>query len=89
MKNWKRAIFQALQYKAFSNYVFTVFPKQKEVLIIKNIDSFKRFGVGVIIFDHENKQIFLVNEPSKNEFTSEIHSLTTFSNISRKKNISF
>lgn len=56
LADWKRAIFQASQYKAFASYSVAVFPAEKENIIRENIQSFKKLNIGVLIFDLKNKK---------------------------------
>ena len=49
--NWKRAYFQASQYKTFASHTVVVFPKDKEKVIRTHLDEFKRMNIGVILFN--------------------------------------
>lgn len=51
LSNWKRALFQALQNKTFSNFSIVVFPFEKEHVLIQNLDVFVKLNVGVLLFD--------------------------------------
>lgn len=51
MSNWKRALFQAIRYKTFSEYTSIVMPFEKEQILLQNIDSFKERNIGVLLFD--------------------------------------
>lgn len=48
LTNWKRALYQASQYKAFSNYSYVVMPKEGIEPAIKNIKAFKINNIGLI-----------------------------------------
>lgn len=67
LADWKRAIFQALQYKAFASYSVAVFPAEKENIIKENIQSFKKLNVGVLIFDLKNKKSKWLSRPKKSK----------------------
>ena len=61
LSNWKRAIFQALQYKAFANYSVVVFPFEKERILKENMESFQELNIGVLLFsikDHNTKWLY-------------------------------
>lgn len=51
LSNWKRALFQALQNKTFSNFSIVVFPFGKEHVLMQNLDVFAKLNVGVLLFE--------------------------------------
>lgn len=57
LQNWKRAIYQALQAKAYSSKVCCVFPSSKRSLIEKNRDIFRKNNVGVMLFNPEKWEV--------------------------------
>lgn len=67
LKNWKRAIYQAAQYQSFTDKVFTVFPINKKELILKNLESFQKLGIGCIIQDYKQNKIEVLNYPDSSE----------------------
>ena len=67
LKNWKRALYQATQYKSFSNNVFTVFPSYKKDLLEKNIHYFKNLNIGCILMNTDTNEISILNYPKKEE----------------------
>ena len=82
LKNWKRAMFQALQYKAFANKVAVVFPLDRKNIMLKNLDSFKSVNVGVYIFDSEKMIIETLYKPRKGLPQSKQHSIYALGKIS-------
>lgn len=84
LSNWKRALFQVLQYKAFANRVVIVLPTEKESIICKNIELFKELRVGVMTFDtlSGNNKVFV--KPQKNNPSSKRHNLYALGTISSK-----
>lgn len=86
LSNWKRALFQALQYKAFANRVLVVFPIEKSNLIKKNLDAFKKFKIGVVLFDSNNNQVLTLNKPSKLKPASKSHSLYVIQKLQQEMN---
>lgn len=73
LSNWKRALFQALQYKAFANYSSIVVPIEKEYLLSKQLSLFKKLNVGIILFDYDNNKIRFLVRPKKEKSTSKWH----------------
>lgn len=67
LKNWKRALYQATQYKVFSNYVFTVFPEYKRNLLEKNIKYFKNLNIGCLLQDSDTNELSVLYYPIKEE----------------------
>jgi len=81
LNDWKRALFQALQYKAFANRVMLVFPPEKERILKNNIDKFKRMKVGVMTFDIKTRSYKMLLKPRKNKPASRAHNLFLFSKM--------
>lgn len=73
LNNWKRAIFQALQYKAFANYSIVVFPYEKKAVIESNLHYFKELNIGVLLFDVYTRQSRWVFFPLKDRPISKWH----------------
>ena len=67
LKNWKRALYQATQYKAFSSNVFTIFPSYKKDLLEKNLYYFKNLNIGCILMDSDTNELTVLNYPQKEE----------------------
>lgn len=65
LSNWKRALFQALQYKAFANYVVVVFPFEKENILRQNLTAFAEMNVGVLLFDANYCRTKWIRRPRK------------------------
>jgi len=81
LKDWKRALFQTLQYKAFANRVVIVLPEEKETIINKNLDVFKKLQVGVIIFNMHNLSNKVMLKPPRINPSSRRHSLFALGKI--------
>jgi len=73
LSNWKRALFQALQYKAFASYSSIVVPIEKEYLLSKQLPLFKKLNVGIILFDYDNSNIRFLMRPKKEKSSSKWH----------------
>lgn len=87
ISNRKRAIFQSLQYKAFADRVIIVFPMEKEKLLEKSIEQFKKFKVGVMLFDAVKNNYRILLPPIKSKPSSRAHRLFAFSKISPRVTI--
>lgn len=81
LKDWKRALFQTLQYKAFANRVVIVFPENKEAIINKNLDIFKKLEVGVMLFNIANSSYKVLLKPHRINPSSKRHSLFALGKI--------
>lgn len=55
LRNWKRALIQAIKYKAFSNYAYVVVDHYYASPAIKNIERFKAANVGLVSIEHSGK----------------------------------
>jgi len=78
ISNWKRAIYQAMQYKAFASRVYTVFPKEKEKLLISKLELFRNMKIGVIVFDLQNGNVSkILLKATKEAPSSHLHYLYT------------
>ena len=75
ISNWKRALFQALQYKAFANYSLVVFPFEKENVLGKQIDLFRELNVGILLFDVNTNHVKFLLRPKKERASSKWHML--------------
>lgn len=73
MNNWKRALFQAVRYKNFSEYVSIVMPIEKEQILLDNIRMFEECNVGVLLFDAEKDKLKILYRPKKNSTISLQH----------------
>lgn len=73
MSNWKRALFQAVRYKTFSEYTSVVMPFEKERILLQNIDSFKACNVGALLFDAQNCEVKILYRAKKNSAISLQH----------------
>lgn len=65
LSNWKRAMFQALQYKAFANYSVVVFPLEKEKVLHENLQAFVEFNIGVLLYDAKTGNNKWLKHPRK------------------------
>lgn len=86
LKDWKRALFQCLQYKAFANRVMLVMPEDKENLITKNIDIIKKYQIGIMLFDTDNFNYKIIAKPPKLIPNSRSHNIYAVGKITNELN---
>jgi hypothetical protein len=75
LKDWKRALFQALRYKAFANYSIIVLPMNKRKVILENSDLIRNLNIGVLLFDPITGQSDLVIKTKKANPSSKVYTL--------------
>lgn len=75
LDNWKRALFQAIRYKTFSEYNYVVMPIDKKELLLKNIDVFRENNIGLLLFDARLYKVEVLYKARKNQSISKSHSL--------------
>jgi hypothetical protein len=72
LHNWKRALYQAIQYYGFAQYSWVVMPEKFIRPALSNINSFEANGIGLIgVDDSGYYKIYLKakkNRPSKKAF---------------------
>lgn len=73
MSNWKRALFQAVRYKNFSEYASIVMPIEKKQVLLDNIRAFEECNVGVLLFDVEKNELKTLYRSKKNSTISLQH----------------
>jgi len=72
--NWKRALFQAIRYKTFSDYSYIVMPIEKRNILEKNIEIFIANNVGIALYDEKLNIMRIMYRAKKNQRKSKIHS---------------
>jgi DNA-binding MarR family transcriptional regulator len=72
LHNWKRALYQSIQYYGFSNYSWVIMPKKYIKPALENIELFKANGIGLIGVDSNGVQEVYhkakKNQPRKKAF---------------------
>jgi hypothetical protein len=53
LKNWKRALYQAIRYKQFSNESYVLLDKKNVRPAVKNLFLFKEKNVGLLSMDYD------------------------------------
>ena len=69
LHNWKRALYQTLQYRAFAHCAAVIVPEQNAHSVERHADRFSSFNIGVIAFDMDDWRLrtivrFKTGEPS-------------------------
>lgn len=72
LRNWKRALNQAYRYKWFSQKSFVCLPINTIKPALKNIDIFKKMGVGLIAVCKHNGMKILYNPRPKKPISKEM-----------------
>lgn len=75
LRDWKRALFQALQYKAFANRTVIVLPEDKLSVAKKNIETFIELNVGLMVFQPIDLSYEIIVKPQKSNPSSKCHNL--------------
>ncbi|MCY9692272.1 ArsR family transcriptional regulator [Paenibacillus alginolyticus] len=71
LHNWKRALYQAINYLGFAQYSSIVMPERYIKTALENIDHFKINGIGIISVSNQKYKIHLKprkNRPRKKSF---------------------
>jgi hypothetical protein len=86
LSNWKRALFQSLQYKAFANYSIGVFPIEKEKVLRKQVALFTELNVGILLFDIKENTLEFLFRPKKEKPSSKWHTLFAMGKLANQYN---
>lgn len=65
LKDWKKALIQALSYQLVADYVYIVIYSKNKSLV--DIDLIKKHGIGLIIANSRNYEILI--SPVKNNIS--------------------
>lgn len=57
MDNWKRALYQALQYQAFAHRVTVVLSEKSHKRVTRNLEAFRSKGIGVLLLNESNGEL--------------------------------
>lgn len=73
LADWQRALYQALQYQAFANRAIVVVPEESSRRFEKNLERFKRFGIGLVIVGTDGSGLREVVSARKKKPASRLH----------------
>jgi len=68
--NWKRALQQAILYKAFANYVVAVRPFDEEEALQEKLELFAELNVGLLLFNPQSLEHKWLRRPLKDNALS-------------------
>ncbi|USG65132.1 hypothetical protein NDK47_23910 [Brevibacillus ruminantium] len=71
LHNWKRALYQAINYLGFAQYSSIVMPERYVKAALDNIEHFKINGIGIISVTNQKYKVYLKprkNRPRKRAF---------------------
>lgn len=75
VKDWQRAMYQALQYRAFAHRVAIVLESAWADRVERHKERFRRLGVGIIGIDSDSGAMKVLLSPRKREPASRFHHL--------------
>ena len=73
--HWQRALFQALQYRAFAHWVAVVISERWAHRVERQIERFRALNIGIIALDPQSGAIRSVLRPRKHPPASRFHYL--------------
>jgi hypothetical protein len=73
LKNWKRAVRQAFRYKSFSNTCYVVMERKGAMSAINNIDVFRKFNIGLAVFDVSTGFEIVFQPPLDDPYSSKLN----------------
>ena len=75
LEDWQRALYQALQYRAFAHRVAVVFPERWAHRLEARAQTFRKLSVGAIALNEDNGAIRFIVRPTKSQPASRFHHL--------------
>jgi hypothetical protein len=76
LSNWRRALYQATLYTLFADRCYVAMPSTKEMLLTRNFENFRKWGVGVLIVKSDD-EVYELNPVSAHAGDSEGNSSKT------------
>lgn len=75
LHDWRRALFQTMQYRAFASYEVLVMPSEKRRAISRQLQFFESAGIGVFLFDMTRNDGETLVRARQNKPTSRQHKI--------------
>lgn len=75
LHDWRRALFQTMQYRTFASYEVLVMPSEKRRAISRQLSFFQSAGIGVMLFDAATNDGEILVDPKQNKPTSKQHKI--------------
>lgn len=80
--DWRRALFQSLQYRTFASYEVVIMPSAKKRAIARQLEYFESAGIGVVLFDNQNNHEEVLVRARRNRPTSRQHKVFAMCRLS-------
>lgn len=58
LRDWKKALRQARRYRKFANFSFVLLDEEHCVVALRNIDEFRRYGIGLASLGRSNVSVY-------------------------------
>lgn len=75
LRDWRRAQFQVLQYRAFAHRATIVIAQQWAHRIERHLPVFVQFGIGIVVVNDETEQFKILGFPKRSNPSSRFHYL--------------
>jgi len=75
LEDWRRALFQALQYRSFADRVIIVMPERWAHRAERHSELFKRLKIGLLAVDERSSAIRVIVSPRRTRPGSRFHHL--------------
>jgi hypothetical protein len=75
VKNWQRALYQGMLYRAFAHRVTVVFAERWGHLVEENVMSFRRMGIGLVSLGEDEDSWRVILQPKTAPPRSQFHYL--------------
>ena len=72
LRDWRRALYQALQCRSFAHRAYVVFPSDREGFIRSKTDTLRALGVGALSYDPKVQRIRVL-VPSRKARPTTLH----------------
>jgi len=73
LHDWKRALYQALQYQAFAHFSVVVIAEQWAHRAERQVDAFRSFNIGIIALEADTRHMRIILHPQKSTPRSRFH----------------
>jgi len=84
MKDWKKALLQALQFQTYSNLAYVVMPVRDSDILSRIGEVYEKYNIGLIALDHENMRISIIVSPKFSPPKSRIFYLYALANFMKR-----
>jgi hypothetical protein len=85
LRDWKRAVYQGQQYKAFASRVVLVFPESYRKTVLKNMQNISKKKFGIVIYNNVIDEFTYLIKPRKIKPLSRQHYIYALSRLAIDK----